>query len=100
LSNVSVDDSGSYGIFCDDSTVSLAGCTVQGRYGIYASSTNDALTINSTRIENTYLVYLRFQMMRGVLDQANYDSECDRVRECLNRMPGAHWKAFLDGWPR
>jgi hypothetical protein len=39
-------------------------------------------------------------MMRGVLDQANYDSECDRVRECLGRMPGAHWKAFLDGWPR
>jgi predicted PolB exonuclease-like 3'-5' exonuclease len=51
-------------------------------------------------VANTYLVYLRFQMMRGVLDQANYDSECDRVRECLGRMPGAHWKAFLDGWPR
>lgn len=51
-------------------------------------------------VANTYLVYLRFQMMRGVLDRPNYEHECDLVRDCLARLPDAHWKAFLDGWPR
>ena len=51
-------------------------------------------------VANTYLVFLRFQLMRGVLDAAAYGAECDLVRESIARLPGAHWKAFLDGWIR
>jgi 3'-5' exonuclease len=51
-------------------------------------------------VANTYLVFLRFQLMRGVLDAAAYRCECDLVRESIGRLPGAHWKAFLDGWIR
>ena len=49
---------------------------------------------------NTYLIFLRFQLMRGALDEAGYAAECDLVRETLARLPGAHWQAFLDGWTR
>jgi len=49
-------------------------------------------------VANTYLVYLRFQLMRGTLDPAQYTQECELVRECLARQSAAHWKTFLDGW--
>ena len=51
-------------------------------------------------VANTYLIFLRFQLMRGALDEAGYAAECDLVRETLARLPGAHWQAFLDGWTR
>jgi predicted PolB exonuclease-like 3'-5' exonuclease len=51
-------------------------------------------------VANTYLVFLRFQYMRGALDDAGYERECELVRESLGRLPGPHWKAFLDGWTR
>jgi predicted PolB exonuclease-like 3'-5' exonuclease len=51
-------------------------------------------------VANTYLVFLRFQWMRGVLDEAGYAAECELVRESLARLPGPHWQAFLDGWTR
>lgn len=47
---------------------------------------------------NTYLVYLRFELMRGILDQSRYEKEVDRVREKLGRSDGPHWKEFLSAW--
>jgi 3'-5' exonuclease len=43
---------------------------------------------------NTYLVYLRFEMMRGRLSDAAYGTECDRVRELLRGEDKPHFKAF------
>jgi len=51
-----------------------------------------------TDVVNTYLVYLRFELMRGNLDQSGYDQEVQRVREALNSETRPHWRAFLDAW--
>jgi predicted PolB exonuclease-like 3'-5' exonuclease len=47
---------------------------------------------------NTYLVYLRFELMRGNLDRNRYDAEIERVRETIGRTEGPHWRQFLDAW--
>lgn len=48
---------------------------------------------------NTYLMYLRFQHLRGTLVPAVYEQEIARVRATLGRTPGAHWQEFLAAWP-
>ena len=48
---------------------------------------------------NTYLVFLRFQCMRGVFDKAQYQAEAGFVREALGRLEAPHWKRFLAAWP-
>jgi predicted PolB exonuclease-like 3'-5' exonuclease len=52
-----------------------------------------------TDVLNTYLVYLRFQHMRGVLDDAGLVAEMERVRALLQASPEAHLQAFLAAWP-
>ncbi|HUU72066.1 MAG TPA: 3'-5' exonuclease [Burkholderiales bacterium] len=52
-----------------------------------------------TDVVNTYLVYLRFQLMRGVFDETRYDKECALVRSTLQQSSGSHWGEFLDAWP-
>jgi len=49
-------------------------------------------------VANTYLVFLRFQHMRGCLTDQAYAAECALVRETIGRLPGAHWQTFLNGW--
>ena len=52
-----------------------------------------------TDVVNTYLVYCRFQLMRGELTLAAYQAEMDLVHSSLAALDGAHWKAYLDAWP-
>jgi hypothetical protein len=47
---------------------------------------------------NTYLLYLRFQLMRGAFDAARYAEECSLVRAALEKRPEPHWKEFLSLW--
>lgn len=51
-----------------------------------------------TDVANTYLVYLRFQLMRGVLDRAAYEREITLVRDTLAGYQGEHWQEFLNHW--
>jgi predicted PolB exonuclease-like 3'-5' exonuclease len=51
-----------------------------------------------TDVVNTYLVYLRFQLMRGHMSKERHDSECTLVRESLARNDAPHWKEFLTAW--
>ena len=53
-----------------------------------------------TDVVNTYLVYLRFQRMRGALALENYEREIALVRTTLEKQKGAHWQVFLDAWPQ
>lgn len=53
-----------------------------------------------TDVLNTYLIFLRFQHMRGILDDVQLDAEFERVRELLDAAPEPHLKAFLDAWKR
>jgi hypothetical protein len=52
-----------------------------------------------TDVANTYLVYARFQMMRGVLSREAYKKECELVRGELTKLNLPHWQAFLAAWP-
>jgi hypothetical protein len=47
---------------------------------------------------NTYLIYLRFQLIRGILDEAGYTRETERVRRALVESKAAHLRAFLEAW--
>jgi predicted PolB exonuclease-like 3'-5' exonuclease len=51
-----------------------------------------------TDVLNTYLVYLRFELMRGRLDPTHYAEECQRVRDCLSKENKPHLDAFLQAW--
>ncbi len=52
-----------------------------------------------TDVVNTWLVFARFQMMRGQFTRARYEQECELVRSALSRLEGQHWKEFLAAWP-
>jgi 3'-5' exonuclease len=51
-----------------------------------------------TDAANTYLVFLRFQLLRGVLDEARYRAEIEVVRGVLGKSRDGHWQEFLRGW--
>ena len=53
-----------------------------------------------TDVLNTYLVYLRFELMRGRVTRGNYDAECERVREVLKEADRPHFNQFLEAWAR
>jgi predicted PolB exonuclease-like 3'-5' exonuclease len=52
-----------------------------------------------TDVVNTYLVYCRFQRMRGLLDETAYADELRLVRDSVQALEGPHWRRFLDAWP-
>jgi predicted PolB exonuclease-like 3'-5' exonuclease len=51
-----------------------------------------------TDVVNTYLVFLRFQMMRGRLQPDDYRIEVARVRETLAQLGKPHFQEFLAAW--
>ncbi len=51
-----------------------------------------------TDVLNTYLVYLHFQHMRGLLDDAALGNEIRLVRSFLQNSDADHLRAFLDAW--
>ena len=51
-----------------------------------------------TDVLNTYLVYLRFQFMRGNLDDAGLKAEYDLVRSQLLEYDKPHLNEFLTAW--
>jgi predicted PolB exonuclease-like 3'-5' exonuclease len=51
-----------------------------------------------TDVLNTYLIYLRFEQMRGRLTDDAFGAECSRVRETLRTADKPHFSAFLQAW--
>jgi predicted PolB exonuclease-like 3'-5' exonuclease len=51
-----------------------------------------------TDVVNTYLVYLRFQKMRGQLSGRAHDAEVAVVRDHLASIGAPHWIEFLSAW--
>ena len=47
---------------------------------------------------NTYLVYLRFQLMRRVLGESRYENELQRLKARLRASNRAHLTQFLEAW--
>ncbi len=52
-----------------------------------------------TDVLNTYLIYLRFELLRGHLTPAGHAAEVARVRSTLRDSPAAHCREFLASWP-
>ena len=52
-----------------------------------------------TDVLNTFLIFLRFELMRGRLSREEHALEVARVRETLGREAKPHFLEFLDAWP-
>ena len=51
-----------------------------------------------TDVLNTYLVFLRFQHMRGLLDDMELESEMNLLRDLLSGAEEPHLQQFLAAW--
>lgn len=51
-----------------------------------------------TDVLNTWLVYLRFQLMRGHKTEQGYEMECELLRETLQQEDQPHLNEFLQSW--
>lgn len=68
-------------------------------WGAYLAGEIEAIrNYCETDVANTYLVFLRFQLMRGHLSQDEYTTEIQLVRETLSGYSGQHWQEFLQAW--
>ncbi|WP_144391362.1 3'-5' exonuclease [Pleionea sediminis] len=47
---------------------------------------------------NTYLVWLKFELMRGHIDHTMFDNECQLLKENLASSEAEHLKTFLHLW--
>ena len=83
-------------------------CGFPGKLGMDGSKVWDAFQAGEiegirnyceTDVVNTWLVYLRFQQMRGALMPDAYRREIALVRDTLTGYPGHHWQEFLAAWP-
>jgi predicted PolB exonuclease-like 3'-5' exonuclease len=83
-------------------------CGFPGKLGMDGSKVWDAFQAGQieairnyceTDVVNTYLVYLRFQLMRGQLTAKTYAEEVAMVRYTLSSYTASHWAEFLAAWP-
>lgn len=51
-----------------------------------------------TDVMNTFLLYLRYQLIRGHLPQSVYEQEIGVVRAALEKDNASHWQVFLAAW--
>jgi hypothetical protein len=51
-----------------------------------------------TDVLNTWLVYLRFELMRGNLDPSGLAREYELVRATLGSLDQPHLTEFLEAW--
>ena len=82
-------------------------CGLPGKLGMDGSQVFDAFKRGElaairdyceTDVANTYLLYLRFQLIRGALDVAGYEREVTVFREWLAQQQAAHWVKFRELW--
>ena len=51
-----------------------------------------------TDVVNTYLMFQRFQLMRGHATREQYEKEVKLVRDTLSVQDGQHWREYLAAW--
>lgn len=51
-----------------------------------------------TDVLNTYLVYLRFELMRGKLYAKQYEKRCQQLKDYLSQSDENHFSEFLKVW--
>ncbi len=75
----------------------MDGAAVWGAYR--AGRIEDIRRYCETDVMNTYLLYCRFQKMRGGLLEREYDEEMVHVRDALGAIDEPHWREYLAAWP-
>ena len=79
-----------------------------GKLGMHGSKVWDAYRSGrladiraycETDVINTYLIWLRFELLRGRLDEPGYREESKRLREYLAHEGKPHFSAYLAAWP-
>jgi len=82
-------------------------CGFPGKLGMSGAKVWDALREGrigdiraycETDAANTYLLWLRYQLLRGRLDPDGHAAEQRRLRELLQSEAGPHWRRFLEAW--
>jgi len=69
-------------------------------YGAYLEGRTDEIRrYCETDAMNTYLLWCRFEKMRGRLDEAGYAYEIAAARECIGAIDEPHWSEYLAAWP-
>ncbi|MGE0097322.1 MAG: 3'-5' exonuclease [Hydrogenophaga sp.] len=76
----------------------MDGSQVYAQY--LAGQTEDIRRYCETDVMNTYLVYCRFQKMRGGLTEAEYEQEIAMVKASLGNLAPteSHWDEYLRAW--
>lgn len=76
----------------------MDGSQVYAQY--LAGQTEDIRRYCETDVMNTYLVYCRFQKMRGGLTGAEYEQELALVKDTLGQLAPteSHWDEYLKAW--
>jgi 3'-5' exonuclease len=82
-------------------------CGFPGKLGIDGSQVHGAFTAGrigeircycETDAMNTYLLFLRFQLMRGTLSAGQYAAEISLARERVLASGQPHWLEFVAAW--
>ena len=68
--------------------------------GYLAGQLEDIRRYCETDVMNTYLLYCRYQKMRGGFTEAEYAQEIDRVKDTLGQLAPteSHWQEYLAAW--
>ena len=76
----------------------MDGSQVHAQY--LAGQTEDVRRYCETDVMNTYLVYCRFQKMRGGFTEAEYEQEIAYVKHTLADLAHTepHWREYLAAW--
>ncbi len=74
----------------------MDGSQVWGAY--QAGKLREIRSYCETDAANTYLMYLRFQLLRGAFDAEQYRREVELLRGTLAKSVEAHWREFLEAW--
>lgn len=76
----------------------MDGSQVYAQY--LAGQTESIRQYCETDVMNTYLLYCRFQKMRGGLTEAEYEHEIAAVKATLGQLAPeeAHWQEYLQAW--
>ncbi|MDO5090186.1 MAG: 3'-5' exonuclease [Cardiobacteriaceae bacterium] len=76
--------------------IGIDGSAVQGLYD--AGEIGRIRAYCETDVMTTYLVYLRFEHLRGLLSDDAYAREIAKARDWLAAREEAHWQEYLAAW--
>ena len=88
-----------------DARARLCGCP--GQLGMDGSPVHAAFAAGQiedirhyceTDVMNTYLLYLRFQLLRGTLSAGQYAAEVSIARDRIAQSDQRHWREFIAAW--